>query len=92
MKTNSVSGTGLPVFVTSQQYGRGVALRHGQSPALQVDDDSTTGFHQLVRLDTEHVVPRSRRRPHLGPMQQIRIDEHAQMRLVTEGRHATIGL
>ena len=61
------------------------------SVPFQVGDDTPAGVHQLVGLDTEHVVPRSRRRPHLGVLQQIRIDEHAQMSLVTEGRHATVG-
>jgi hypothetical protein len=43
-----------------------------------------------VRFDAEHVVPRASRRPHLVVLQQIRIDEHPQMRLVTKRRNATI--
>lgn len=59
---------------------------------LEVGDDSPAGLDQLVWLDAEHVVPRARRRPHLGPLQQVGVDEHPQMRLVTEGGHTAIGL
>ena len=59
--------------------------------ALQVGHGSPAGFHQLVRLDTEHVVPRSRGRPHLVVLQQVRVDEHPQLLCVPEGRHAASG-
>jgi hypothetical protein len=62
------------------------------SAALEVGDLSAAGFHQLVRLDAEHVVPCAGCRPHLGPLQQVGVDEHAQMRCVTKGRHVTVGL
>ena len=60
--------------------------------ALQIGDIATGHAHEIVRCDRKHVVPRTRRGPHLVVLQQIRIDEHPQMRLVTEGRHAAIGL
>ena len=41
-----------------------------------------------MRLDTEHVVPRASRRPHLVVLQQIQIAEHPQMGLVAEGGRA----
>jgi hypothetical protein len=34
---------------------------------------------------------RARGRPHLGPLQQVGLDEHAQMRPVAEGRPADVG-
>jgi hypothetical protein len=63
-----------------------------ESSALQVDDLAAACFHQLVGLDPEHVVPGARGRPHLGPKQQVGIDEHPQVRRVTEGRHSTDGM
>ena len=62
------------------------------SQPLQVGDHSTARFHQLVRLDAEHVVPRARRRPHLVVLQQVRVDEHPQLLGVTERRRAGVGL
>ncbi len=47
------------------------------SAALQVGDDSPAGLDQLVRFDAEHVVPRSRRSPHLVELQQVRVNEDA---------------
>jgi hypothetical protein len=44
-----------------------------------------------VRFDAEHVVPSSRRRPHLVVLQHIRVDEHPQVRLVTKGRNTAVG-
>jgi len=61
------------------------------SALLQVGDRSSAGFHQLVRLDTEHVVPRARGRPHPVVLQQVRVHEHTQLSAVTKGRHATVG-
>jgi hypothetical protein len=58
---------------------------------LEVGDDSSTGFHQLVRLDAEDVVPRAGGGPDLVVLLQIGVDEHPQVGLVTEGRHATDG-
>ena len=60
--------------------------------AFQVGDGSPTGLHQLVWFDPEHIVPRARCCPHLGPLQQIRIDEDTKLRDVAERRHAAIGL
>ena len=57
------------------------------SGAFQVDDHSDAGANEIVRRDREHVVPRSRGRPHLFVLQQIRVDEDAQLRGVTKGRH-----
>ena len=44
-----------------------------------------------MRIDAEHVVPRSRSGPHLVVLQQVRINKHAQLLGVAEGRNATIG-
>ena len=60
--------------------------------ALQVGDQTAAGLDQLVRLDAEHVVPCARRRPHLRVLQQIGIDEHAQLGGMTKRGHATVGL
>ena len=59
--------------------------------ALQVGDRCTTCANEIIRRDRKHVVPRPSRRPHLVVLQQIRVDEHAQTGLVTEGGHATSG-
>ena len=88
MNTNNVSGTGLPVGVTSQQYGRGVSPHHESSPALQVGDDTTGNAHNVSRSRTEVVVPRSRSSPHLVVLQQVRVHEHTQLYAVTKGRYA----
>ena len=61
------------------------------SAALQVGDDSAAGLNQFVWLDPEHVVPRSRGRPHLVVLQQIWVDEDAQLSRVAERRYATPG-
>ena len=61
------------------------------SGVLQVGDHTTGYTHDVIRVRTEVVVPRSRRGPHLVVLQQVRIDEHAQLCAVTEGRHATFG-
>ena len=58
---------------------------------LQVGHCSAAGLHQFVGLDTEHVVPGSRGRPHLVVLQQVRVDEHPQLLRVTERGHATVG-
>ena len=47
-----------------------------RSAPLQVDHGALAGLHQAMRLDAEHVVPRAGRRPHLGVLQQVGIDEH----------------
>ena len=57
---------------------------------LQVGERSATRFHQFVGCDAEHVVPRSRRRPHLLELQQVGVDEHAQLSAVTKRGHAAI--
>jgi hypothetical protein len=62
------------------------------SAALEVGHQALTGFDQLVRLDAEHVVPRSGGRPHLVVLQQVGVDEHAQVGRVAERGHATDGL
>jgi hypothetical protein len=43
-----------------------------------------------VGLDAEHVVPRTGGGPHLVVLQQIGVDEHAQVGLVTKGRYAAV--
>ena len=62
------------------------------SGPFQVGDRSTAGTNEIVRCNREHVDPRSRRRPHLVVLQQIRINEHAQLCAVTKRRNATVGL
>ena len=57
--------------------------------ALELDHEATAGFDQLVWLDAEHVMPCAGRRPHLGVLQQVGIDEHAQLSGMAERRHAT---
>ena len=44
--------------------------------ALQVGDDTTGDAHDVIRVCTEVVVPRSSRGPHLVVLQQVRINEH----------------
>ena len=60
--------------------------------ALQVGDHAASNSHDVIRVRTEVVIPRSRRSPHLVVLQQVRINEHAQLSAVTKGRHAAIGL
>jgi len=62
------------------------------SAALQVGDQTFAGFDQFVGLDAEDVVPRAGGGPHLVVLQQVGVDEDAQVGLVTEGRHTFIGL
>ncbi|MEY4164925.1 MAG: hypothetical protein RL419_767, partial [Actinomycetota bacterium] len=45
-----------------------------------------------IRVRTEVVIPRSRSSPHFVVLQQVRINEHAQLCCVAERRHAAIGL
>lgn len=45
-----------------------------------------------MRLDSEAVVPRARRRPYLGQLQEVGVDESGQMRCVTKRGHATVGM
>ena len=59
--------------------------------ALEVGDYTTSDTNDVRRRSAEIVVPRSRRSPHLVVLQQVRINEHAQLCAVTKGRHATIG-
>jgi hypothetical protein len=44
-----------------------------------------------VGIDADHVVPGACGGPHLVVLQQVGIDEDAQMGLVTEGGHTTDG-
>jgi hypothetical protein len=60
--------------------------------AFEVGDYTTGNTNNVSRRSTEVVVPCSRRSPHFVVLQQIRINKHAQLRAVTKGRHATIGL
>ena len=59
--------------------------------ALELDHEATAGFDQLVWFDAEHVMPCAGRRPHLGVLQQVGIDEHAQLSGMAERRHAIVG-
>ena len=60
--------------------------------ALEVGDYPTTDAHQFIRCNRKVVVPRSRCRPHLVILQQVRVDEDTQLSAVTKRRHATVGL
>jgi hypothetical protein len=62
------------------------------SHALQIGDYATRNANDLRWRSTEVVVPRSRSRPHFVVLQQVRINEHAQLCAVTKGWNATIGL
>ncbi len=62
------------------------------SQPFQVGDHTTGDTHDVVRVRTEVVIPRSRSCPHLVVLQQIRLNEHTQLCAVTKRGHATIGL
>jgi len=62
------------------------------SAALEVGDRSAGNTHDVGRSRTEVVVPCSGRGPHLVVLQQVRINEHAQLCCVAERGYATIGL
>ena len=60
--------------------------------ALQVGNYATSNAHDVIRVRTEVVIPRSCCSPHLVILQQVGINEHTQLCAVTKGRHAAIGL
>jgi hypothetical protein len=60
--------------------------------AFEVGDNATSNAHDVSRRCTEVVVPRSRSSPHLIVLQQVGINEHSQLGLMTKGRHAKFGL
>ena len=60
--------------------------------ALQVGDHTAGDAHDVVGVRAEVIVPRAGSGPHLVVLQQVRINRHAQLLGVIEGRHATIGL
>ena len=62
------------------------------SGTLQFGDNSTADSHQFIWFNRKVVVPRARCRPHFVVLQQIGIDEDAQLSAVAERRHATFGL
>ena len=59
------------------------------SGVLQVGDHATGNTHDVCRCCTEVVIPRPCSSPHFVVLQQVRINEHAQLCGVTEGGHAT---
>ena len=69
-------------------FDGGVKLSH----PFAVRDHTTCDTHDVVRVRTEVVIPRSRSSPHLVVLQQVRINEHAQLCCVAERGYATIGL
>ena len=69
-------------------FDGGVKLSH----PFEVRDHTTGDTHDVVRVRTEVVIPRSRRSPHLVVLQQIRINEHPQLCAVTKRRNAVIGI
>ena len=46
------------------------------SGALEVGDNATCDAHDVIRVRTEVVIPRSSRGPHLVVLQQVRINKH----------------
>lgn len=58
--------------------------------ALQVSDHATSDTPVVCRSCTKVVVPRARCGPHFVVLQQIRIDEDAQLSDVTKGWHAAV--
>ncbi len=61
------------------------------SRPLQVGDHATGDTHDVGRRRAEVVVPRSRSGPHFVVLQQVRINEHTQLSVVTKRRHAAFG-
>jgi len=61
------------------------------SRPFEVGDRSSARANEIVRRNRKHVVPRSRRRPHLVVLQQVRVNKHTQLCAVTKRRHATSG-
>ena len=70
---------------------RRLGRRTGRSGALQVGNHSTTDAHQFIRRNCKIVVPRPGCCPHLVVLQQIGIDEDAQLTAVAKRGHATYG-
>lgn len=62
------------------------------SSALEVGHHTTGDAHDVIRVCTEVVFPRTRRSPHLVVLQQIQVNEHMQLSCAAKGRHAVIGL
>ena len=69
-------------------FDGGVKLSH----PFEVRDHTTGNANDVIRARTEVVVPRSRSSPHLVVLQQIRINEHAQLCCVAERGYTIIGL
>ena len=61
------------------------------SRPFQVGNHSTTDAHQFIRRNCKIVVPRPGCCPHLVVLQQIGIDEDAQLSCVAKGRYAASG-
>jgi len=59
---------------------------------LQIGDYSACNANDVSWRRTEVVVPRSRSCPHFVELQQVRVNEHAQLSAVTERRNAKFGL
>lgn len=58
--------------------------------AREVWDQAFAGLDEFVGFDPEHVVPRSLD-SRLGPLQQVGVNEHPQMRRATERQRAASG-
>jgi hypothetical protein len=69
-------------------FDGGVKLSH----PFEVRDHTTGDTHDVVRVRTEVVIPRSRSSPHFVVLQQVRINEYTQLSAVTKRRNASIGL
>ena len=59
--------------------------------ALQFNDGSGAGLHQLAGFDAKHVMPGAGSSPDLVELQQIRVDEDPKRPAVTKGWHAAFG-
>jgi hypothetical protein len=87
--------TAVEHFTAVQPGGRNAELPlcgQRSSAPLQVGDQALARLHELMGFDAEHVVPGSGRGPHLVVLQQVGVDEDAQVGLVTERGHAAVGL
>jgi hypothetical protein len=61
------------------------------SGVLQVGDDATSYAHDVCQRSTAVVIQCSGRSPHLAVLQQVRINERAQLSAMTSWGHSTVG-
>ena len=61
------------------------------SGTLEVHHFAVAGFHQRVGFNAEHVVPGAGGGPHLVVLQQVGVDDDAQVGRVSALRHTSDG-